>query len=38
MKDRMGMLVQGLSGALQAAADAEAAGRLDRVEKAQLER
>lgn len=37
MKDGMGMLVQGLSGALKAPVDHEAAERLDRVEKAQLE-
>jgi hypothetical protein len=37
MKDGMEMLVQGLSGALKAPTNNEAAERLDRVEKAQLE-
>ena len=34
VKDGMGMLVQGLSGALQAPVDSQAAERLDRVERA----
>jgi hypothetical protein len=37
MKDGMEVLVQGLSGALKAPTNNEAAERLDRVEKAQLE-
>ena len=37
MKDGMGMLVQGLSGAFTPPTDTEAARRLDRLEKAQLE-
>jgi hypothetical protein len=37
MKDGMETLVQGLSGALKAPADAEITTRLDRVEKVQLE-